>query len=297
MKKHSIALVTAAAARDLDDDLPPLVEAMQKQDAQTHVVNWDDSSVDWSTFDVAVLRSTWDYTQRLQEFLQWADRAAAQTRLLNPAQVVRWNTDKHYLRDLARANVAIVPSEFVETDADAGRSLEQFLRSADGDEFVVKPAIGAGSRDAQRYGREETAQAIAHIERLIGAQRSVVLQPYLGRVDERGETALIFFDGVFSHAIRKGPLLKRGEGPTRALFAAEHIAARTPTAAERDLAQRALDAIPFPKPLLYARVDLIEDADGTPRVLELELTEPSLFFAHAAGSADRFAQRIFASAR
>jgi O-ureido-D-serine cyclo-ligase len=122
----------------------------------------------------------------------------------------------------------------------------------------------------------------------------VLLQPYLDRVDEHGETALIFFDGKFSHAIRKGPLLRRGEGPTRALFAAEHITPRQPDAAELALAERTLAAIPFPQPLLYARVDLIHDANGSPCVLELELTEPSLFFAHAAGSAARFARAIFA---
>src|SRR6185312_7689365 len=98
-------------------------------------------------------------------------------------------------------------------------------------------------------------------------------------------TALIFFDRKFSHAIRKGPLLKRGEGPTRALFAAEHITPRAPNAAELTLAERTLAVIPFTGPLLYARVDLIQNADGTPRLLELELTEPSLFFAHAPGSA------------
>jgi hypothetical protein len=122
----------------------------------------------------------------------------------------------------------------------------------------------------------------------------VLLQPYLDRVDDNGETALIYFDGVFSHAIRKGPLLRRGEGSTRALFATEHIAARRPSDAERALAQRTLAAIPFSSPLLYARVDLIEDADGSPCVLELELTEPSLFFAHADGAADRFSMAILA---
>jgi O-ureido-D-serine cyclo-ligase len=87
-------------------------------------------------------------------------------------------------------------------------------------------------------------------------------------------------------------LLKRGEGPTRALFAAEHITPRVPSADEIAIATRTLAAIPFPKPLLYARVDLIHDDDGSPRVLELELTEPSLFFDHAPGSAERFARAI-----
>jgi len=135
------------------------------------------------------------------------------------------------------------------------------------------------------------------VQRLLDMQRSVLLQPYLGRVDEHGETALVFFGGVFSHAIRKGPLLRPGEGPTRALFAVEHISPRTPTAEEMRVAERTLKAIPFEQPLLYARVDLLHadqggDADAEPQVLELELTEPSLFFAHAPGSAERFAKVI-----
>jgi O-ureido-D-serine cyclo-ligase len=160
-------------------------------------------------------------------------------------------------------------------------------------EFVVKPAIGAGSRDAQRHHASEGDAAVAHVSRLLDAGRSVLLQPYLARVDEHGETALIFFDGKFSHAIRKGPLLHRGEGPTRALFAAEHITPRQPDGEEIALAERTLAAIPF-ETLPYARVDLIRAEDGTPRVLELELTEPSLFFAHAPGSVERFAQTILA---
>ena len=132
--------------------------------------------------------------------------------------------------------------------------------------------------------------------RLLDAGRSVLLQPYLDRVDAHGETALLFFDGVFSHAIRKGPLLHRGEGATRALFAAEHITPRTPSDAERALAERTLAQIPSPRPMLYARVDLIHDAAGNPCVLELELSEPSLFFAHGAGSAERYAAAVLGRA-
>lgn len=166
-------------------------------------------------------------------------------------------------------------------------------------DFVVKPAIGAGSRDAQRYQRTQRAHAIEHMQRLLDANRSVLLQPYLHSVDEHGETALLFFDGVFSHAIRKGPLLKRGMSATRALFATEHIAPRTPSEDEFEVAQRALEAIPFEQPLLYARIDLLRadqgsDDDGAPRLLELELTEPSVFLAHDTRSAARFAAAILA---
>jgi glutathione synthase/RimK-type ligase-like ATP-grasp enzyme len=291
-----LALITAAAARDLDEDLPPLEAALRAiPGIQVSIVNWDDADVDWATFDVALLRSTWDYSQRLAEFLDWATRASAATTLLNPLTVVRWNTDKHYLDDLAQAGIATVPSIFVEPGEDSAAGLGRFLDAQRPAEFVVKPAIGAGSRDAQRYGSGETEAALVHMQRLLDARRSVLLQPYLDRVDEHGETALIFFAGRFSHAIRKGPLLRRGEGPTRALFATEHITARTPSAEELRLAERTLAAMPFPGPLLYARVDLIHDATGAPRVLELELTEPSLFFEHAPGSAERFAEAVAAS--
>jgi O-ureido-D-serine cyclo-ligase len=157
---------------------------------------------------------------------------------------------------------------------------------------VIKPSVGAGSRDAQRHARDGRDAALAHLSRLLDAGRSTLLQPYLERVDAHGETALIHFDGVFSHAIRKGPLLRRGDGPTDALFAAEDITPRAASESERALARRALQAIPFPQPLAYARVDLIHDADASPRLLELELAEPSLFFAHAPGSAERFAHTV-----
>jgi glutathione synthase/RimK-type ligase-like ATP-grasp enzyme len=228
---------------------------------------------------------------RLDEFLRWIDRAAAATTLVNPPDVVRWSADKHYLAELARAGVAIVPSAFVEPGDDVEGALAAFLDSHGG-EFVVKPCVGAGSRDAQRYARDEQDAAAVHVARLLSANRSVLLQPYLARVDEHGETALMFFDGAFSHAIRKGPLLRRGEGSTRALFAAEHITRRNPSGAERALADATLAAMPFDAKLAYARVDLIQDENGAPCVLELELAEPSLFFAHGDGAARRFAAAI-----
>jgi len=292
-----LALVSVAAARPLDDDLAPLLAALHDAGAQASVVDWDAPHVAWDEFDLVVLRSPWDYVGRLPEFLAWAARVAACTRLVNPLEVLRWNTDKHYLADLARAGVAIVPSAFVEPGMNAAAALAAFLDAhPQSRELVVKPAVGAGSRDAQRHAREAGPSATAHIERLLAAGRSVLLQPYLASVDARGETALIHFDGQFSHAIRKGALLLRGDGPTQALFAPEQLSARVASEAERALAARAIAAIPFDGALAYARVDLIHDADGAPRLLELELTEPSLFFAHGAGSAQRFAQVLLARA-
>lgn len=296
MRRARIVLVTAAAARDLDEDLAPLAAALRVIGLDVELVNWDDAHVDWSRFDLAVLRSTWDYTMRLAEFLQCIERIAPATNLHNPREVIRWNTDKHYLGDLARAGVATVSSHFVDPGSDAAILLERFLHAHPAHEFVVKPSVGAGSRDAQRYAHHMRGAALSHIQNLLATGRGVVLQPYLDRIDSQGETALIYFDGVFSHAIRKGPLLRRGESPTRALFAAEHITTRIPDAAEMRLAEAALAAVPgdaVPQQrLLYARVDLIRDGADKPCVLELELTEPSLFFAHAPGAENRFADVI-----
>lgn len=283
-----IALVSARAARGLDEDLPPLLAALDEAGVDAAVADWDDPEVDWTGFRLALLRSTWDYAERCAEFLTWAERTAKLTTLLNPPPVIRWNTDKHYLRDLARAGVPTVPTRFVEPGEPAPRALAKFLEDGIA-EWVVKPAVGAGSRDAARYVKGEDRAASDHIERLLDAGRSVLLQPYLDQIDLHGETALIYFTGRFSHAIRKGPLLRRGGAPTDELFAAEQITARTPGADELLVAERALAALPFAAPL-YARVDLIPSGDSKPWLLELELTEPSLFFAHAPGTAGRLAQ-------
>ena len=282
-----IAIVTAHAARDLDEDLPPLLGALAARRLPAEVVEWDNAGVDWSRFAMALLRSTWDYTQRLSEFLDWCGRVAQHTRLINPLEVVRWNVDKHYLGELGRRGLAVVPSHYVEPGQSADAALRQFLAQHAERDVVVKPCVGAGSRDAQRHGRGDRAAIGAHVERLLAAGRSALLQPYLERVDAQGETALIYFDGAFSHAIRKAALLQRGSEPTRALFAPEKIEKRAAGMDERALAQQALAALPFATPL-YARVDLIRDAAGAPRVLELELTEPSLFFDYAPGAAERF---------
>jgi len=303
-----VALVTARAAIELDEDLPPLRDALEALGAYVATPCWDDPAVDWSSYDIAVLRSTWDYAERVDEFLAWADQCAAATRLLNPPEVVRWNVDKHYLRELVAAGVPTVPTRFVEPGADAQHELAAFL-THEGDthpgtampedrfaEFVVKPAIGAGSRDAARYRLADLIDARRHVQRLVAGGRSVMLQPYLEEVDVRGETAVIYVNGTPSHAIRKGPLLRAGAGFVTGLFAPEVISPREATPREREVAAAAHAALPFDR-LLYARIDLVHDQRGEPVVLELELAEPSLFFAHAPGSADRFASELLRVSR
>ena len=266
-----IALATCAELPDGDPDDAPLPALLDG----APFVMWDDPAVDWAAFDLVVVRSTWDYQRRREDFLAWADRLG--DRLVNPPDVLRWNTDKRYLVELGNAGLPVVPTQL---------GLPEQLP---GGEYVVKPTVSAGSRDTARFtGEDPRARELAASIEASG--RTVMLQPYVPSVDERGETALLFFGGRFSHAIRKAPILKRGEDPTSDLFAAEEITPREATDLERDVAQQVLG---FLEPgLPYARVDLVEDEGGRPVLLELELTEPSLFLAHADGAAERFAETL-----
>jgi glutathione synthase/RimK-type ligase-like ATP-grasp enzyme len=291
MSALNIALVTSRPARGLDEDEPQLHMAFQKAGCNVQITEWDDAKVDWASFDAALLRSTWDYAERISEFLTWVQHASRLTSVLNPLSVVRWNTDKHYLGQLAQAGVTIVPSTFIEPGQDAAQAVQDFLATHGHSEIVVKPTVGAGSRDAERHRRSNVSAAVAHVKRLLDANRSVLMQPYLGRVERDGETALMFFEGRFSHAIRKGPLLPPGGAATAGLFAAETITPRVPGSDELRLAEKVVASVPAGT-LLYARVDLIRDDKGAPCLLELELTEPSLFFMHAAESADKFVAAV-----
>jgi glutathione synthase/RimK-type ligase-like ATP-grasp enzyme len=291
--KTAVALVTARAARGLDEDMPPLLAAFASAGAHAEIMDWDDPEAEWARFDVALLRSAWDYTERLPEFLDWIERVDALTALLNPAAVLRWSADKHYLRDLERLGVPVVTTTFAEPGADARAVLNEFLEREACAELVVKPAVGAGSRDTRRHARASTAETTDHVRELLDAHRAVLLQPYFEGVDQHGETALIYINGRFSHAIRKGPLLPLGAPATDGLFAPETITRREPGADERGVADRTLAALPYGR-LLYARVDLIRDATGKPCVLELELAEPSLFLTQAPGCAEQLASATLA---
>ena len=289
-----IALVTAIAAHALDDDMPHLLAALHAAGLQADVRAWDDPTVAWSRYDIALLRSPWDYTMRLDAFLAWCETTSRVTQLLNPLEVVRWNTDKRYLAQLQTIGIPIVPTDFMMPGDDPVALIaESVALYPDAADFVIKPTVGAGSRGARRHPRDAADAMREHACELLDAGRSVLMQPYLPAVDTAGETSLLYFDGAYSHAIRKGPLLRAAADPTRALFAAEHIQPRTPSEDERALADRVIESLPSlvdtEYPLAYARVDLIRAPDGSPCVLELELAEPSVFLATDADAGKRFA--------
>ncbi|MGW2613861.1 ATP-grasp domain-containing protein [Streptomyces sp. NPDC001500] len=252
-----------------DVDLPVLLEALREAGAEADGVFWDDADVDWASYDLVVIRSTWDYSWRADEFTAWARKVAAVTRLANPAAVVRWNTDKRYLGELAAAGVPTVPTRYFAPGEPA--------ELPDGGEYVIKPASGAGARYAARYTPDGHERALGHLSRMHAEGLTAMVQPYLRAIDTGGERALQFFGGRLLHASRKRAVL----APDTA-FDAEKVAHPglepwTPTPAERAVAERALAAVPDAPELLYARVDLVDGDDGRLRVMELELVEPNLF--------------------
>lgn len=275
-----VALATCAEVAEGDEDTPALMEALARRGVEARPAIWDDAAVGWAEFDVVVVRSTWDYAERLDAFLAWA---ASLPRVLNELEVLRWNTDKRYLSELESAGVPVVATRFL----GPGEPFE-----APSGRFVVKPAVSAGSRHSASYEPSEAREAAEHVARLHAMGRTMMVQPYLHGIDATGELGLVYLGGAYSHAVRKAPLLQPGQPPGDALYLEEQVAPAQPTRAERAVADAALRLAP--DGLLYARVDLVEGADG-PVVLEVELTEPSLWLGYAPGASERFADAIVAA--
>ena len=281
-----MALATCAEVPDGDEDAPALIARLATHGVEAESAVWDSAAVDWARYGLVVLRSTWDYAERYEVFLDWISQLP---HLRNPAPIVRWSTDKRYLGELAAAGVPVAPTSFVAPgepfDPPEGR-------------FVVKPVVSAGGRRSASYGPERLEAAAAHVRALHEEARTVMVQPYLQGIDSAGETGLVYLGGSYSHAFRKCPLLTDGALPATGLFLEEQIERREATRAERDAADAALAAIPFPaSDLLYARVDVAPGPGGSPLVLEVELAEPSLYLWCREGAAERLAAAIATACR
>jgi glutathione synthase/RimK-type ligase-like ATP-grasp enzyme len=269
-----VALATSTGFPELYDDDRLVLGPLAALGVDAVPVVWDDPAADWSSYDLVVVRSTWDYTLRREQFLDWA---ACVPRLLNPVEVLAWNTDKRYLAELAAAGVPVVPTTFVAPGE---------AHQVPAGEHVVKPTVSAGARDTVRFAAGEDSSA--HAARLLAEGRTVMVQPYQAAIDDAGETALLCFAGEPSHAARKAPVLV----PSLADPNDVEISPRQASPAQLAVARAALAAVPCPDPLLYARVDVVPGPDGAPLLMELEVTEPCLFLGQARGSADRFAAAV-----
>jgi len=285
-----IVLVAQHEGLDLYTDGPRLIAAFREVGISAEVAGWGEDR-DWSSFDAVVVRGTYDYIDRPQEFFAWARSVEPVTRLANPARLLEWNGDKRYLRDLAAAGVATVPTRWVEP----GDPVTEALDGLTSDEFVVKPATSAGSRLAARYRADEAGRAFAHLERLGQLNLVGMVQPYLGLVDDEGESGTFVFRGEVSHAIRKSAALQPGAEPAEDFSVGfnQIVIAQPVTDELAAFARHVLMHLPpeLPAPV-YARVDVVRDDANQLALIELELIEPFLFLETAEGSAERFAAAI-----
>jgi hypothetical protein len=282
-----VAFATCAVLPDGIDDEQQLAELVG---AEYRV--WDDNSVDWDAYDRVVVRSTWDYTRRPDEFLAWADRVGAQ-RLRNSPELLRFNADKRYLNQLAAPTV---PTTLLEP----GDPLPVFDT-----EIVVKPNISAGARDTGRFEPSAADTAAELVKAIHEDGRAALVQPYLPGVDEHGERAVVFFGGAVSHVLHKRPVLRDAgvaplaEGahsPAAIMLEPDLVLPGEATAAQLDLAHAVHAEITtrFGRPL-FLRVDMVPGPDGEPVLIELEAIEPMLYFDLIPGAAERFAVVIAAN--
>lgn len=290
-----IALVSCAEKPDHEDDDAHLRAALTAAGQPFVTVAWD-AAVDWSAFSAALIRTTWDYHHRRDEFVAWAEACAAQTLLLNPPEIIRWNTDKRYLRELEAAGLPLPETVWVEP----GDNVDPVavLHARGWARGFMKPVVGANAVRTARFGPAEAGAARAALDAALAAG-PMMLQPYLSGVETVGEMSGLWIDGVYAHGVRKIP--RAGDWRVQDDWgASDEPYTLSPSEialgeAVIDVAQRRL-AEPG-RPLLYARVDFLRGADGAPRLMELELVEPSLFLRHGPETSARLVAALSARLR
>jgi len=262
-----IRIATCKTLPEVDVDEAPLAAALIAGGFDPQLLAWDDATIDWDLAVPTILRSTWNYALDVAGFLRWIDRVAAAAPLWNPPDVVRGNVHKRYLVALAARGVGVVPTTVVERGQTTALPAEK---------LVIKPEVGAGSLGTRVFEPGDPAASL-HLAALT-AHGAALVQPYMTSVEGYGERSLVWIDGELSHAIRKTPRFSGDD---------EKVDGPYPIADdERALAEAAL--APIAERILYGRVDMARDAANRPLVMELELVEPSLFFAKRPGAADRF---------
>ena len=279
-----VGLVTYQRLPRLTTDDQLIIPALDLLGAIARPVVWSDTRVRWHRYDILVLRSVWDYSERHQEFLRWIDRVAAVVPVCNPVSLVRWNGHKRYLLDLERWGIPIVPTVVVEAGSDV--DLGAIMAEPGWGTVVVKPAVSADARDTRRVSADTLISAQEFVDRL-SADEDLLIQPYREVIGESGEPSFVFVDGEFSHLVRKRPA--QGDFRVQEKFGG-HAEVVSATPGQLRQAASVLEVLPI-RPL-YARVDMVPRSGSELELVELELIEPSLFLDRWPTAADRLAAAI-----
>jgi len=287
MKMKRIALLSCQDLTNFVCDDGLLIEPLAELGFKADFVSWDEPNADWKTYDIAIIRATWDYTQRLDEFLEALNRIEASgCRLYNSLPVTKWNARKTYLLDLERQGVEIVPTKILESFESSAQCLD-FFDFWQTPEIVVKPTVSASAHSTFRIQRKALGEVESAMVKAL-QKSEVMVQPFIQSIVEKGEVSLHFMNGEFSHAIRKLP--KPGDFRVQE----EHggtITSFTPSEDLKWTARKVMEALP--EPCLYGRIDLVEGTkEGKWLLMEAELIEPSLYLRTDPQAPRRFAQAV-----
>lgn len=271
-------------SQNVVDEDQSVLDELKKLGLNVHRTNWDNPDFDWSSTAHILFRTTWDYSERFEEFSKWLMDVSQKTTLINPKELIFWNVDKHYLQELQNNGVRIPNTVFVETGDT--RTLKEIANSTNWKEFILKPAVSAGSRHTYRFGPSDIEKHEGIFSELI-ANESMMLQEFQAQVVSKGEVAFMVFGGKFSHAVLKKA--KPGDFRVQDDFGGSiHTYEATPE--EIAFVEKAFNACD-PTPI-YARVDVIWNNENEMVVIEIELVEPELWFRMNDKSAEKFASAI-----
>ncbi|MGC5616008.1 ATP-grasp domain-containing protein [Georgenia sp. Z1491] len=293
-----VTLATWSGAPELSDDERELPAALRARGIDVRVRVWDDPTVDWSEAGLVVVRGVRDYAQKLDQFLTWTKSLH---RVLNHPDVMEWNTDKHYLLELEKRGMPIIPTQWLEPDVGYSKHQIHTRMPADGD-FVVKPAVSSGGRGTGRYTSTDAAsrqEAILHVDRQLRKGRTVMVQRYLDQIDREGEISLIYFNGLSEHMVVKEPMLHPSFRSVDDVH--EEVASSREASEEEwrwgERIRRAIhgyikDRLGRDEQLLYCRVDLVRDGKGGFYVMEISLIDGSLYLGAVDDGLEAFADAI-----
>ena len=275
---RALRIATCSPLPEPDPDEDLLLVALHRAGVDARMAAWRDPREDWDAPVPTLVRSTWDYIHMVSAFVGWTERVERVAPLFNPGEVMRANVHKRYLLDLARRGVPAVPTRLLPQGQ--GRFAAEWIEGCEFGDLVVKPAVGAASFGTRRFTTAELGAAADHARQL-ASSCDVLVQPYQAQVEGRGERALVWIDGQFTHAVRKSPRFEGGDEAVSETVAIEPE--------EQRVAEAALAGLDG---LLYARVDLVAGSDGAPQVMELELVEPSLFLLQHPPALSRLVQAL-----
>ena len=283
MKKCAFLTIKDLSGFESYDHL--LIEPMKENGWDVSFIPWDKLNQNWNNFDLVIVRSTWNYQNHLDEFLnvlRMIDQSKAL--LLNPLPLIEWNVNKTYLKDLKKNGIPIIPSLFFE-DFDIDKVMGSF-NTFDSEKVIIKPTVGANADKIMIIKNSDTMDKLKKTKDTY-KNRAFILQPFINSIKKDGEMSLIFFNKGFSHGLSKVP--KKGDFRVQEEHGGTLKLLKNLDEQKINLCKEILSLLPYD--FFYSRIDLVVD-EGNPLLMEIEVIEPSLYFNLEPKSANLFAKKV-----